>query len=219
MASFNINDAPRELEMTDFMSVSNDLGGLVKACRYAVLISQPRVALQTGNFGTSTGNGVLRDLTYLCEATEFPGRGFNTIDLRYYGPNFKVPAQTVYEDLNMTFICRAESYERQLFDDWMEAINPSQSFDFKYKDDYSTTITLYQYTEVATDQEQTVPKATYAFTLYEAFPVLVNAQPVTWADDGFQKLTVTFTYTKWRRKGYDPEPRQYSLVQGASVTR
>lgn len=217
MASFQINDAPQKLDMRSFMAVSNDLGGMVKSCRYAVLISPPRVSLQAG--GLNRSNNVMKDLTYLCEATEFPGRGFNTIDLRYYGPNFKIPAQTVYEDLNMTFICRAESYERQLFDDWMESINPTQTFDFKYKDDYSSTITLYQYTEVAADNNQTVPKATYAFTLYEAFPILVNAQPVTWADDGFQKLTVTFTYTKWRRKGYDPESRQFSLVQGSSVTR
>jgi hypothetical protein len=33
--------------------------------------------------------------------------------------------------------------------------------------------------------------------------MLINPQPVTWADDQIQRLSVTFTYHKWRRAGYD----------------
>ena len=48
-----------------------------------------------------------------------------------------------------------------------------------------------------------VPEPTYAFTLYKAYPLLVNSQPVTWTDDNFLRLTVNFTYTEWRREGKD----------------
>jgi hypothetical protein len=162
------------------------MGSLAKACRYVVRIIRP-------------GERVSEDLTYLCEATEFPGRGFNNVDLRYYGPNFKLPFQTTYEDINMTFVCRSQALEREFFDDWMEQINPTSHFDFEYRDSYSTEITIFQMAEYGDFTHE----PTYSFSLFDAYPVLVNAQPVTWADDNFLRLTVTFTYTKWRRRNKD----------------
>jgi hypothetical protein len=101
----------------------------------------------------------------------------------------------VYEDVNFTFLCRINSQERQFFDSWLEMINPIDTFDFNYKDDYSTSIDIFQL-----DEEQ---KATYAITLREAYPIQISPQPVTWADDNFQRLAVTFTYSSWGRNGID----------------
>lgn len=210
MATYDIQNSIQTLDMDIFQSVADSFGGLAKSCRFAVRIDPPRLAA-----GARTATSVIRDLTYLCEATEFPGRGFNSIDLRYYGPSFKVPSQTVYEDINMTFLCRNDSIEREFFDDWMESINPTSTFDFNYKDSYSTTITLFQFTEESLGYNGP-PKAMYAFALYEAYPTLVNPQPVTWADDGIQRLTVSFTYMKWNRREKDNiNPRGQALVNNA----
>jgi hypothetical protein len=187
MATFNITDAPQRLEMSDFQAINEKHDGLAKSCRYTVRIFSPPGILDSG--------GIAQDLTYLCEATEFPGRSFTNIDLRYYGPTFKLPNMSVYEDINMTFLCRNRSLEREFFDDWMELINPTNSFDFNYRMNYGTTIELFQHSETH--------DATYEFTLYDAFPIFINPQPVTWTDDSMQKLTVTFTFSKWRRKDKD----------------
>lgn len=193
-----VDNPPQTLDMASFWQRLDEFGGLGKTCRYAVMIR-----LNTASNNNNI-NGVFDDLTYLCESTEFPGRGFNNVDVKgYYGPDFKMPFQTSYEDINMTFICRTESFEREVFDDWMEKINPTNTFDFEYRDNYSATITLFQMTEVEDSIGSGMPGTSYAFTLYDAYPILVNPQPVTWADDSYQRLTVAFTYSKWRRKGKD----------------
>jgi hypothetical protein len=213
MATYQIKNQPRLLSMMDFLASANDRKGLVKSCRFVVQIlpSGPTSTLaQNSNF--------MREFTYLCESAEFPGRGWNMADgLRYYGPSFKIPYQTEYQETAMTFLCRSESFERQFFDDWMELINPTNTFDFDYKDNYSCKIKMFQFSDEANTKENTEPRATYAWTLHDAWPVLVNPQPVTWADDNFQRLSVSFTYTKWTREDIDPQSQTFSMVKGSNV--
>lgn len=227
MASVVINDAPKRISMLDFRSMSNKYGTLAKSCRFVARI------LPAGNLllrGISEGALNINELSYLCEATEFPGRGFMNVDVRYYGPNQKLPFQSVYEDINMTFLCRADSLEREFFDDWMNIINPINTFDFNYKDDYKAQIDLFLYSDIGDVSDDSIsggeitsdgPMATYKFSIIDAYPVLVNAQPVTWADDQFLRLGVTFTYRYWTRaRGLDPVSggsdgtRDYNLVEG-----
>lgn len=194
MASYDIVNSPSDLDLIDFTSVLDRYDSLAKSSRFCVRIFRPRGFTNQRTLATE-------DFTYLCEATDFPGRAFTNVDVRYYGPSQKLPTNTQYEDINMTFICRNSFLEREFFDDWMELINPTTSFDFQYRDTYSTTIELFQFSE--TEREDGAPEATYQFTLFDAYPILINPQPVTWADDSFQRLVITFTYTKWRRAPKD----------------
>lgn len=196
MSSVFIPNAPSALSMIDFKAISERYGSLAKSCKFIARI-RPAGALMLPyiNF--------VQDLTYLCEVGELPGRGFMNIDVRYYGPNQKLPFQSTYEDISLNFLCRAESFERQFFDDWMTRINPVNTWDFSYRDDYSAFIDLYQYSDVGIDQ----PEAKYWITLHDAYPILLNPQPATWMDDAFQRLVVSFTYTKWTRPGIDPVAR------------
>lgn len=227
MASVTINDAPKRITMLDFRSINNKYGTLAKSCRFVARI------LPAGNLLLqSIARGALNigELSYLCEATEFPGRGFMNVDVRYYGPNQKLPFQSVYEDLNMTFLCRAESLEREFFDNWMNVINPINTFDFNYKDDYKAQIDLFLYSDVSEQIDNSLsagdvtndgPIPIYKFSIIDAYPILVNAQPVTWADDQFLRLGVTFTYRYWTRaRGLDPVSdandgsRNFDLIEG-----
>jgi hypothetical protein len=214
MASFRIENQPRNLRMSDFYAYSTAFQSLAKSSRFAVRI----LPSGTDSFLTQLGySSFMQQFTYLCESAELPGRGFMNADLRYYGPNFKVPYQSEYQETAMTFLCRVNSFERQFFDDWMEIINPTNTFDFAYKDQYKCEIQMFQFGDAPATNEFTEPLANYAWTLHDAYPVLVNPQPVTWADDNFQRLAVSFTFTKWTRKNRDPEPTSYSLVRGAQV--
>lgn len=197
--------------MSDFHAYSSAFQSLAKSSRFAVRI----VPSNTTSFLNRLGYGAfMRQFTYLCEAAELPGRGFMNADLRYYGPNFKVPYQTEYQESAMTVLCRAESFERQFFDDWMEIINPTSTFDFSYKDQYTTEIHMFQFSDRALNSDRSEPVATYAWTLHDAYPILINPQPVTWVDDNFQRLAVSFTFSKWTRKNRDPQSGSYSLVRG-----
>jgi hypothetical protein len=207
MSQVNISNYPIHLNMNEFRAAMDQYGGLAKAARYAVRI------IPTGQYVRNI-SPIIQDLSYLCEVAEMPGRGLMNIDLRYYGPNQKFPFQTQFEDLNLTFLCRSQSLERQFFDDWMLVINPNNSWDFNYKDDYSAQIEIFQFSEVGDDEEE--PMATYKFTCRNAFPLQVSPQPVTWQDDQFQRVIVTFTFDSWSRDGLDPEPDSFSLVTGAN---
>lgn len=188
MAIFNFVNVTEDFNMIDFKSVSEQYGGLAKACKFAVRI------VPSSSYLARYGD-IMSDLVYLCEAAEYPGRGLNTMDVRYYGTNFKVPFQTSYEDMTLTFLCRAESPERMFFDDWMNLINPTSTYDFSYRDQYSCEIQIFQYGD-----DNVV---NYQFSLLDAFPVLVNPQQLTWADDQFLRLGITFTYNKWVRPHLD----------------
>ena len=210
MASYNIPNAPRQLDMVTFKSFADSHDGLAKSCRYVAVI-RPIGAL------VAPYSTLARDLMYLTEVAEMPGRGFMSMDTRYYGPNQKFPYLSQYEDINMTFLCRSRSVEREFFDDWQWMINPNNTFDFNYRDEYRAVIDLYQYSDY--DKNNTGngqpridggPTAEYMFSLNDAYPILVNPQPVSWADDQFMRLGVTFTYTWWTRKDKEPGPRAAS---------
>lgn len=218
MADRPIANAPSNLTMIDFKAINDMFGSLAKSHRFIARI-RPQ-----GRFLMSRLN-IMRDLTYLCEVGELPGRGIATADVRYYGPNQKLPYQTTYEDITLNFLCRSASLERQFFDDWMLWINPVNTWDFNYRDDYSAMIDVFQYSEYSLDGGFG-PSAEYLITMYNAYPVLLNPQPMTWSDDIFQRLIVTLTYTHWTRPGLDPEPRysgpngySFELVEGRNNVR
>lgn len=200
--------------------------GLAKSCRFAVRFMPgggSNNRLLGGNF-----TSILNDLTYLCEAAELPGRSLMGIDLRYYGPIFRLPFQSAYEDVTFTFLCRADSRERQFFDDWMNIINPMNTWDFAYRSDYCAKIQIFQLGDApasVTAGPATAPEATYAITMIDTYPVTINPQPMTWADDNFQRLVVTFTHDGWYRENraynntqeWPPNARNY-LVKGVNNT-
>jgi hypothetical protein len=203
MANFNGKEVPANLEMNKILGKMNEGMGPARSARFVVNI-KPCPAIFNGGVGRldsrrqNSIRGVTStfgDLIYLCEVAEFPGRTFMNSDIRYYGPSVKFPFQTVYEDVNFTFLCRINSKERELFDTWQEQINPISTFDFNYKKDYATEIDIFQLGERH--------DAKYVITLLEAYPIQISPQPVTWADDNFQRLAVTFTYTKWGRNLID----------------
>lgn len=210
MVNYTIPNAPVRLNMNHFRARMDDFGGLAKSCRYVVVIRPTgRHVIEMGNFS--------EDLMYLTEIAEIPGKGFMNTDVRYYGPNHKLPYQVTFEDITLTFLCRSESIERHFFDYWMSVINPTNTFDFNYRDDYRSDIDVYQYSEVANENLEPDPK--YWITMHNAYPLIINPQPVTWADNQAQRLIVTFTYTHWSRRGLDREPGTYSLVEGRTVKR
>ena len=155
-------------------------------------------------FGRNTGNGdeyskssnssMSRNLALQCEAAELPGKTLTTADVKIYGPTFKIPYQTQYSDTSLTFLCTNEFYERKLFDRWMEAIHPSDTNNLRFpkgnKSRYMTNIKIIQYDDFI--------KQIYAVELIDAFPIGVAPQSLSWGDDAFHRLQISFAYQKYR---------------------
>lgn len=210
MASIDIQNAPRDLDMLTFMSISNKYGSLMKSGRFAVRI------IPVGSLLSNVSNvDIVEDLTYLCEATDFPGRSFMNMDLRYYGPNQKLPFQSVYDDITMTFICRSQSMEREFFDDWMQIINPTTHFDFTYRNEYVSTIEMFYYSDIE-DGGSFMPS--YKITLENAYPLAILPQPLMWGDNQIQKLLVGMTFTKYRRDDFSRPTMAVNWNSNTTIT-
>ena len=222
MAGFKIDNAPTNISMDTFRAKLDDFGGPAKQCRYAVRILPTR-----NNQLLAKGYGpFLNDMIYLTESAELPGRGMEVMDVRYYGPGVQMPFASKYEQqTSITFICRAQSYEREMFDDWMDIINPSDTFDFNYLDQYVSEIQIFQLADWS-NQSTTKPvngsiekmtqfptesEVVYKWSLLRAWPLQVYAQPVTWADQDYLRLSVTFSYRYWYRPNKDNTPSRRTL--------
>ena len=152
-------------------------------------------ALGSESQGMKSANpSMSRYLALQCESAEIPGRTLETADARIYGPSFKVPYRMQYADTNLTFLCTNEFYERKLFERWMEAIIPSDTNNPRFpKSDatrYLTNIRIVQYDDFV--------RQIYAVELIDAFPVGVAPQALSWAEEGFHRLSVSFSYQKYR---------------------
>jgi hypothetical protein len=144
---------------------------------------------------TRTTNASLsRYLALQCETAELPGRTLLTQESKVYGPSFKVPYQSQYNDISLGFICTNDFYERKLFDRWLEAIHPSDTNNMRFPKGNSTrymcNITIIQYDDFI--------KKIYSVQLVDAFPIGVAAQPLNWSEDNFHRLSVQFAYQRYK---------------------
>jgi hypothetical protein len=208
-----------------FLSNIKGKDGLARPCRYEVIIPIPAYigqsignsflekvlnfpnsiftdvsdainsALGFQNESTRSANpSVSRYLALQCESAELPGRTLETADARIYGPSFKVPYRMQYTDTNLTFLCTNEFYERKLFERWMDSIIPSDTNNPRFPKSnatrYLTNIRIIQYDDFV--------RQIYAVELMDAFPIGIAPQPLSWAEEGFHRLSVSFSYQKYR---------------------
>jgi hypothetical protein len=207
-----------------FLSNIKGKDGLARPCRYEVILPIPSYvgnyvknsvierilnlpnsafseiseaignALGQKNDAQKSANpGMTRYLALQCETAELPGKTIQTEDVKIYGPTFKVPYQTQYAETSLTFLCTNEFYERKLFDRWMEAIMPTDTNNLRYpkgsNSRYLTQITITQFDDLI--------KQIYAVNLIDAFPIGVAAQPLSWGEEGFHRLTIQFAYQRY----------------------
>ena len=158
----------------------------------------------TADINSITGNGreetrtsnpaISRYLALQCESAELPGKTLLTQDVKIYGPGFKVPYQTQYTETTLTFVCTNEFYERKLFERWMEAIMPSDTNNLRFAKDektrYMTNIQIVQYDDFI--------KKIFVIELRDAFPIAIASQPLSWSEEGFHRVSVQFTFQKYR---------------------
>ena len=176
-----------------------------------------------GNLGsnpnaTSANPAMSRYLALQCEAAELPGRTLQTADRKIYGPINKIPYASQYNDINFTFLCTNEFYERKLFDQWIECIHPSDTWNMRFPADnetrYLSNIKIVQYDEFI--------KQIYAVELIDAFPVGVSAQPLSWGEEGFHRLSVSFAYTSYKpvyQGAYDLGAAATSIFGGSMANK
>lgn len=180
-----------------------------KACRFEASFFAPPCL----NGKTPVG------LRMQCETAELPGYNINTVDGKVYGSSYAVAATPVFNDLNLTFICAGDLWEKKFFDEWMEIMMNKDRYGFNslYREEYVTSIEIKQYDEThgqlvtmasnipgiskvvnKIEQYLDVPAAVqYHAKFVEIFPTSVAPISLNWAEDSINRLNVTFKYRYW----------------------
>lgn len=205
-----------------FLSNLNSKGGPAKSNRFEVFIPIPRylstfinnslldqiqelantsigellarILSQQDNQSGTFNSYMSRYLALQCENAELPGKVLQTADVKIYGPTFKVPYQTMYQDITLSFISSNDFYERKIFDKWLEIIMPTDTNNLRYpkgtETRYLTNLKIIQYDEFV--------KQIYAVECIDAFPLGISSQPLSWSSDGFHRVSVVFAYQKYK---------------------
>lgn len=201
----SVNSPIPETVGTFWQRMTSRGGGPAKPSRFLIQIIPPFFVERPAGFETriypaDQGDlNRLRDLTFQCESTELPGRNISTSDILIAGPSIKLPYTSNYNDISFTFYCTNDMYEKRIFDAWMNVICHRDDNLIEYRENYATTIGIFQYDEGG--DKRPWPALTYGVKLIDAYPISINQLNLSWSEDNIHKLSVTFAYTQYEPIG------------------
>jgi hypothetical protein len=140
--------------------------GISKNSHWDVMINPPPAIILFSNLAET--------LSLRCEAGELPGRQLVTNDVKIYGPIYRTAYQSLYAELNLTFIETQDMKVRRFMETWMDAIFDSGSNVLNYQENYVSTITVTQYLMKGRDDQ---PQTTQAGGLNLDIPYVTPQGP------------------------------------------
>lgn len=138
----------------------------------------------------------LRDLSYMCESLEFPGKNLSTVEFRQAGFNrAKIPILRNYSEISLTFLLPRDSRLPlyNMFSDWIEYAAPRDNV-VPYYDDIVVKegIRLTQYRDSSVDAEE------FRVKLINAYPISISSIQGNWGDNDFAKLIVSLAFEDFK---------------------
>ena len=130
-------------------------------------------------------------LFYTCESFGFPGRRFDTEDLKTGGAARKLPYSQNYSgEFSVVFRLGQDFYERKMFEDWQALVYDEINDTWGYASDYMGTIVVRCYNR----SNQNI----YGNRFYEVYPLAIEEIAVDQSNKGEPlKQKITFGYRKW----------------------
>lgn len=142
----------------------------------------------------------LSKLRFLCDSVEFPGQSLETTDYKISGKlRAKVPYLRRYSEINLSFYHETEFPMYDFFSRWIELASPRDTYN-SYYDDIVVPLYIIQFDSVAQDRINKTGHMQKYFIVncVNAFPVSFQSMPGNWADEGYHKLNVSFTFEDYR---------------------
>ena len=131
-----------------------------------------------------------RDIAFLTESAQIPGRSLNTLDFSADRETKKLPNGFIDDDVTMTFYLTNDYYMKDMFETWMSSIVDTENYQLGYKKNYQTDIVI--------QQLNTTDKAMYGVKLINAYPIAISAIGLNnESENAFQRLQVTFAYDRY----------------------
>lgn len=188
--------------INEFKSVVASNNGFLKDNKFVVGIARPRgLPSNLYNDTSSSSNDALRMLEFYAESVSVPGISLQTSEVRRQGIGNleKMPWGAAVTDADISFRIDKKSKTWNFFYTWMSTIydfnmsespnHPTTLFELGYKNDYSTTISLF----VFDDNGNLVIE----IDLIDAFPLSISDMSLNWGSANIIKLNVKFNYKSW----------------------
>lgn len=193
--------------IADFKSTIEKHGGPGKNNLFEVSLSSPKALWSDERFGNT-------DVKFFCKTATLPGISLSVFD--YRPTNIEMPQSIPFainhEQLECVFIVDDNHDVYRYFHRWMqeivnynhdghspESINPNSRsgayqypYELGYKKDYAQTMTVRKYSKY-----QPTPAAlnSYVCTLQGVYPTSIGSTTMSWEDDSYTTLSVSFSYS------------------------
>lgn len=171
--------------------------GVAFSNRYEVILAPPPALASLA--------AVVQTMIIRCDSATIPGRSFNTVPYRIYGPARNMPVEPIYSgEINLTYIMSSDFRERALFETWMNTVCNPQNFKFEYYGSYVTNMII----NVLDRSQQVIHIA----NVEEVYPKTLGDIQVGYEKDNeIIRQDVTLSFRK-----YTPN---YAVGQSALATR
>jgi len=202
------------MSIDNLKSIIGKRQGLANTNRFLTIFTPPTQALVNlnpldivGRFANETFNAKSlvsdpRDIAFLCESTQIPGRSLNTLDFQAERETIKIPNGFIDDDVTMTFLLTNDYYMKDMMEGWMSSIVDTENYVLGYKKNYQTDIIIQQLNKN--------DKNVYGIKLINAYPISISAIDLNnESENGIQKVQITFAYDR-----YIPENFIESSVSG-----
>lgn len=179
--SFNINE---------FLTNAGE--GFARETHFSVEITLPKILQDLTNKGQD------RDISFMCNAAQIPGRRLETVTQSRFGMGLYQPfaVGAVFTPLTLEFYCDAKADTLKLFHSWHDRVfqpmtdsagNKVNGLKVEFPDNYLTTLSLFQH-DVKGDKI-----AEWKF--YDAFPEAITPIQLSWsARNSFIVVQTEFAY-------------------------
>lgn len=186
--------------------------GLMRPAYFFARITPPRV------FGSSDR---ARQLQFLCTSAQLPSVSIDTQTVMPYGQgvSIKKPTGVTLGDINLSFYADGEGNSIEFFYSWLRSIvswgdmgenfNGAYPGEVRYRDDYQTTIEIYQYNGAPLSSGRVDEAGGFitCFKFFNAFPVNVGDTQLNWsAGEEIQTVNVAFTFEHFTVTKYEAAP-------------
>lgn len=153
--------------------------GLARTNRFAVMFSTPN----------NENPAALKKAMLFCDQVQLPGMSYGTTQNRTFGESREVPYERLFDQCQISFHVDRDMKIKQIFDDWMMAIQNPITRTFNYYNEYTTTMSI--------EVQDIANNTRYEVTLYEVYPKSMSQIQLDTSSKDTMKLQVTFQYKYW----------------------
>jgi hypothetical protein len=148
-------------------------------------------------------NDTIRNMRFLCRATQIPGFNVSPIEVPYFGRKIKVAGDRTFSDWSVTVMNDENFKVRAAFEAWSNHLNSVRTnvTTGKPKDieGYKATAIVRQYSKRGkspASASDSVPLRSYQFV--GIFPTTIDAIALDWdSTNQIETFDVTFSYDYW----------------------